>query len=115
MNHRRDNHDMPMCHYDMEDNCNQLPDICLYKHKVQKISDKGNVIRRTDSQSNECFVCQENFRSLGTLMEHKKDVHPELVKQCTKAMKGECRRTKCWFMHKTEQDFQLSGKSHVNT
>ena len=94
MNHRRDNHEMPMCYYDKEDKCNQTPEMCWYKHKSQQMEE-----RRTNSQSNECFVCQEDFRSLGSLMEHKKTVHPELVKHCTKFAKGECRRVKCWFIH----------------
>ena len=38
MNHRRDNHDMPMCYYDMENKCNQSPEMCWYKHKTGQVA-----------------------------------------------------------------------------
>ena len=95
MDHRRDNHVMPMCHYDIDNKCNQLPEVCWYQHKQGNISNHRNV----QDLQNKCFTCQEEFISLGSMMEHRKTNHPELVKLCTKAATGECRRVKCWFHH----------------
>ena len=86
MDHRRDNHDMPMCYFDMEDRCTQLPGQCWYKHK-DGVSSGAKIIK--------CFTCQQTFNSIEVLMEHRKLVHPEIVKECTKFLAGECKRVKC--------------------
>ena len=102
MVHRRDNHVMPMCHYNIDNRCNQLPEVCWYQHK------EGNILNQRNIQ-NKCFTCQEEFMSLGSLMDHRKTNHPELVKLCKKAANGEC-----WFMHQNEQDFQLGQTLQTN-
>ena len=68
MDHRRDNHDMPMCFFDMEDRCTQLPGKCWYKHK-SSVTAEVKIIK--------CFTCQETFDSIGRLMEHRKNIHQE--------------------------------------
>ena len=83
MDHRRDNHDMPMCHFDMEDRFTQLPGKCWYRHKSGTSSDKKDI---------KCFTCQHTFNSIGMLMEHRKEIHPEIVKNCTKFLAGEYRQ-----------------------
>ena len=97
MDHRRDNHEMPMCFLDMEGKCKQLPGKCWYKHKLNQ------TMTTASSNSTKCFSCKEEFASLDMMMEHRKYHHPEIVKQCTKFAAGECRREKCWFMHEKIQ------------
>ena len=62
MDHRRDNYDMPMCFFDMEDRCTQLPGKCWYKHKAGEPSGAKVII---------CFTCQQTFDSIGILMDHR--------------------------------------------
>ena len=104
MDHRRDNHDMPMCYFDMENRCTQLPGKCWYKHRSSETS---------DSKINKCFPCQQTFNSIGIMMEHRKTMYPETVKVCTKSLTGECRRVVCWFLH-NEQVFLLSEEIEIN-
>ena len=73
MNHRRDNHDMPMCYFDMEDRCSQSPERCWYKHRSQKSL-------TTNIKNSKCFSCKEEFNSIGDMMDHRKEIHPETVK-----------------------------------
>ena len=108
MEHRKANHDMPFCRDDAKGGCDRGPAQCWYKHKNSQIQ---NEIKSNPSQ---CFSCQQAFTSLGNMMEHRKLVHPEIVKACTKAASGECKRTKCWFLHENEyieQGFQVLRES----
>ena len=108
MEHRKENHEMPFCRDDAKGGCDRGPAQCWYKHKNSQIQ---NEIKSNPSQ---CFSCQQAFTSLGNMMEHRKLVHPEIVKPCTKAASGECKRTKCWFLHENdniEQGFQVLRES----
>ena len=102
MEHRRDNHEMPACRDDLEDNCSRTPEICYYTHK------SNPPIRKVKPTKYYCYSCQNEFNSLGSMMEHRKEIHPEVVKPCLKAATGECKKTKCWFMHTetANSDFQ---------
>ena len=106
MNHRRDNHDMPMCYFDMEDRCSQSPERCWYKHRSQKSL-------TTNIKNSKCYSCKEEFNSIGYMMHHRKEIHPETAKPCTKFATGDCRRAKCWFFHSMQQDFPL-GRETMN-
>ena len=99
MDHRRDNHEMPMCFYDMEGKCKQLPGKCWYKHKSSQVM-------KPSSNSTKCFSCKNEFPSLGSMMDHRKVNHPEIVKQCIKFAIGECERESCWFLHGDKSDDQ---------
>ena len=101
MEHRRDNHEMPDCRDDLEDSCTRSAEICYYKHK------SNSKVKPTLFN---CYSCQHEFNSLGSMMEHRKEIHPEVVKPCSKAATGECKKPKCWFMHldATNLDFHLS-------
>ena len=108
MEHRKENHEMPLCRDDIKGDCSRGPEQCWYKHKVGQTPSisKQNIIN--------CFSCQQEFRSIGIMMEHRKSVHPETVKLCSKAASGECKRVKCWFLHADEivdQGFQDSRES----
>ena len=107
MDHRRDNHEMPMCFYDMDGKCKQLPGKCWYKHK------SSQPIEPTSSKSTTCFSCKEEFLSLGDMMDHRKINHKEIVKQCNKFATGECRRERCWFLHENKSNDQVFQKNIV--
>ena len=93
MEPRRDNHEMPACRDDLEDRCSPAAEIFYYKHKSSPpfIKSKLNIVK--------CYSCQEEFKSLGNMMEHRKENHPEVVQPCSKAATGECQKEKCWYMH----------------
>ena len=104
MEHRRDNHEMPPCRDDLEDNCSRNPEICYYTHK------SNPPIKKVKQTKFNCYSCQNEFNSIGSMMEHRKEVHPEVVKPCSKAATGECKKVRCWYMHTetTNQDFYSS-------
>ena len=108
MNHRRDNHEMPMCYFDMEDRCSQSSERCWYTHKSAQ---KTNT---TNQKIIICFTCKQEFNYIGGMMEHRKEIHPETVKLCTKFSTGECRRVKCWFLHTNQLDFPLLRETQKN-
>ena len=104
MEHRKENHDMPYCRDDAKGDCSRGRAQCWYRHK------NSQTITELTSKTSHCFSCQQEFNSLGSMMEHRKLVHPETVKPCSKAASGECKRIKCWFFHETEyveQGFQV--------
>ena len=73
MNHRRDNHDMLMCYFDMEDRFSQSPERCWYKHRSHKSL-------TTNIKNSKCYSSKEEFNSIGNMMDHRKEIHPETVK-----------------------------------
>ena len=107
MDHRRDNHEMPMCFYDLEGKCKQLPGKCWYKHQLNQ------TMAPVISNSTKCYSCKEEFASLGMMMEHRKENHPKIVKPCSKFAAGECRREKCWFLHENHSNDQVFQTNRV--
>ena len=101
MDHRRDNHVMPMCFYDMEGKCKQVQGKCWYRHKSSQPDESGS------SNITKCFSCKNDFPSLGSMMEHRIKNHREIVKQCTKYAAGECKREKCWYLHEDKSNDQV--------
>ena len=70
----------------------------------------------TAISKNKCFSCRNDFDTFGDMMEHRKNVHPETVKDSTKAITGDRRRKTCWFLHPTEntqQGFQAVRQVQV--
>ena len=111
MEHRRDNHEMPLCRYDLDGGCNRPTGKCWYKHK----SSQSLII--TNIEQIICYTCKEEFRTIGVIMEHRKLNLPEVVKKCSDFMKGQCKQVKCWFLHENsgdnseiEQVFQATRK-----
>ena len=104
MEHRRDNHEMPLCRYDIDGGCNRPIGKCWYKHKSNQSLKETNLVKSI------CYSCKEEFAAHGDMMEHRKFIHPEIVKTCFEFLKGECKKEKCWFLHKvtnSQQGFQL--------
>ena len=110
MKHRCDNHEMPPCRDDLEDNCSRSAVICNYKHK------SNTPFRNPKSNEVICYSCQHEFNSLGSMMEHMKTNHPEVVKPCLKALTGEIEKERFWYMHTdiNNPDFQLGRNSQRN-
>ena len=105
MEHRRYNHEMPLCRYDIEGGCNRLIGKCWYKHKSSQPQQKTTLVKSV------CYSCKEEFEAHGVMMEHRKLIHLEIVKKCFEFLKGECKKIKCWFLHESteiEQGFQES-------
>ena len=107
MNHIRDNHEMLLCFYDMEGKCKQVSGQCWYKHK------SSQPIEPKSSKSTTCFSCKEEFLSLGSMMDHRKINHQEIVMQCNKFATGECRRQICWFLHEKKSNDQVFQENIV--
>ena len=110
MEHKRDNHEMPPCRDDLEGKCSRSAEICYYKHTTSSPS------RNPKPKVVVCYSCQQEFDYLGSMMEHRKANHPEVVKPCLKAVTGECQKERCWYMHNeiTNPDFQVGRTSDRN-
>ena len=96
MYHRKSKHlnTVAYCKNYLEGKCQYSDDMCWWNH-----SEKRNY-------ENECYLCNQNFRSKGEMMKHRKKNHSNIVRDCIKYAINSCsfQEDFCWFRHSDNDD-----------
>ena len=95
MNHRKSKHPSSVapCRNFPTGNCIFTNEMCWWKHCESDQSDNNDI--------NVCYICNESCESMEDMMRHRKNQHPEVVKECFKFRNNMCsfRSETCWFNH----------------
>ena len=98
MLHRKSNHIevVAFCQKESERKCIFSSNKCWWKHREKDDQDKNSTIK--------CFICQTMFSSKDAMMMHRKNMHRNVVKECSKLKNSECNfgESGCWFRHGTD-------------
>ena len=62
------------------------------------------------SESIDCFICNQTFKTRNELMIHRKSTHIRVVKKCEKFNQNSCSfsNDSCWFLH----EFETKGEEN---
>ena len=95
MNHRKNKHPSSVapCRNFPTGNCIFTNEMCWWKHCESEQSENND--------RNVCYICNERCESMEDMMKHRKNQHPEVVKECFKFSNNMCsfRSETCWFNH----------------
>ena len=109
MHHRKSNHIevVAFCQNENEGKCIFSSDKCWWKHKEKDDQNQSSTIR--------CFICQNKFESKDSMMMHRKKMHRNLVKECSKLKNSECNRgeNECWFKHGTDNTHEENHEQNI--
>lgn len=112
MKHRKAAHRVKICRN--LPNCT-FGDDCHWTHpeKLVTESETEEAVRVEEVQENKwkCRTCEETFSSKNRLMNHRKQNHPETVRQCDR----ECYRAddQCWYSHKAKKEVKTQGAPNI--
>ena len=98
-NHKRDKHEPNIeCIYYRQGSCKFTDNECWNRHT----KDVAAQSPLQDKATVECFVCKNKFKSKNEMMHHRKNTHPEKVRQCNNP--ESCGLTKYWYFHTPKQN-----------
>ena len=108
MNHRKLNHlnTVANCRNNLVGKCSFSDKMCWWNHS--EISGK-------QSDSVDCYICNETFETRAKMMFHRKLHHTSLVRICNNYLKNNCmfQSKSCWFLHEeVEFDFNRETEEH---
>ena len=93
-NHKRAKHEPKTdCIHYRQGSC-KFPDNHCWNRHTQDAAAQHPVKGQTTM---ECYVCKNKFKSKNEMMHHRKNAHPDKVRQCNNP--DNCGFTKCWYMH----------------
>ena len=93
-NHKRDKHGSDQdCKFYKQGRCSFPASEC-WNRRTQ-----NDVVPKQDQEpaSIECFICKKMFKTKHQMMLHRKEDHPDRVRQCKN--QPQCCFTNCWYMH----------------
>ena len=109
MLHRKSSHIevVAFCKNESEGRCVFSSDKCWWKHKEKDNQNKGFTIK--------CSICQNMFSSKDAMMMHRKKMHRNLVKECSKLRNSECDygENECWFIHGTNNTLEEGNEQKI--
>ena len=118
-NHKRDKHGSDQdCKFYKQGRCSFPDSECWNRHT------QNNVVPKQDHEpgSIKCFICKKMFKTKPQMMLHRKEDHPDRVRQCKN--QPQCGFTKCWYMHslaenenvdQNEQDKTVNSEHHIDS
>ena len=101
MSNRKCNHPdvIKTCKRYLKNTCAFEDDICWYSHTLKEM--ETSKTSATCVNTYECKFCKNIFGSKEEFMRHRKEKHPQVVKNCREALEGSCRfsNEECWYHH----------------
>ena len=95
-NHIRDNHTKKIsCKFFKEGRCKFLDNQCWNIH--EKVVKRNLVSLKVDDKKTKCFNCDQVFKTMKGMMDHRSKEHPEKIPLCKNAKT--CTFKLCWFRH----------------
>ena len=96
-NHKRDKHEMKKdCTFYKQGSC-KFPDSCWNRHVIDSVT--KTTPKNTTTM--ECYVCKNSFETKREMMIHRKENHPDKVRQCNNP--DNCDFSRCWYLHSNNQ------------